>query len=338
MMAVWLMFILWLTGIGFWTLLNLITNTFWRAVPLDGKFSVWSLIIGLVVHVIVALIFGVADRAGGLVAAGVAHPDHRQRGADRAGHLGGHAVRHLAGGGPGGGPDHHAVGVRGRAPDLRGAGRRGGRHHHHRREGRRLHQADRGRAPRTRSVPGPGRRAACQPGHRAVPGPAGPALRDPGHRPRRGRGRGRRQPATAQAGPGKRGGAAPAAADRAQRRRPADGHLHQRRPRHGHRRTRRLRRHRERAEPAGDRPRRHLRVHRGHLRPGGPGDRRHLRRHQLRGVVRGRPAGRGGPARGAALLRDRHDPGPDPRDPARLPPGRRGPGRRAALPGPQPAG
>ncbi len=58
MMAVWLMFILWLTGIGFWTLLNLITNTFWRAVPLDGKFSVWSLIIGLVAHVIVALIFG----------------------------------------------------------------------------------------------------------------------------------------------------------------------------------------------------------------------------------------------------------------------------------------
>ena len=58
MMAVWLMFILWLTGIGFWTLLNLITNTFWRAVPLDGKFSVWSLIIGLVVHVLVALIFG----------------------------------------------------------------------------------------------------------------------------------------------------------------------------------------------------------------------------------------------------------------------------------------
>ncbi|HEY2240836.1 MAG TPA: OsmC family protein [Streptosporangiaceae bacterium] len=58
MMAVWLMFILWLTGIGFWTLLNLITNTFWRAVPLNGKFSVWSLIIGLVAHVIVALIFG----------------------------------------------------------------------------------------------------------------------------------------------------------------------------------------------------------------------------------------------------------------------------------------
>jgi uncharacterized OsmC-like protein len=58
MMAVWLMFILWLTGIGFWTLLNLITNTFWRAVPLNGKFSVGSLIIGLIVHVIVALIFG----------------------------------------------------------------------------------------------------------------------------------------------------------------------------------------------------------------------------------------------------------------------------------------
>jgi uncharacterized OsmC-like protein len=58
MMAAWLMFILWLTGIGFWTLLNLITNTFWRAVPLNGKFSFWSLIIGLAVHVLVSFVFG----------------------------------------------------------------------------------------------------------------------------------------------------------------------------------------------------------------------------------------------------------------------------------------
>src|ERR1700761_2972740 len=57
-MAVWLMFILWLTGIGFWTLLNLITNTFWRSVPLDAKFSLWAVIIGLVAHVVVSFIFG----------------------------------------------------------------------------------------------------------------------------------------------------------------------------------------------------------------------------------------------------------------------------------------
>jgi uncharacterized OsmC-like protein len=58
MMAVWLMFILWLTGIGFWTLLNLITNTFWRSVPLDAKFNLWAVIIGLVAHVVVSFIFG----------------------------------------------------------------------------------------------------------------------------------------------------------------------------------------------------------------------------------------------------------------------------------------
>jgi uncharacterized OsmC-like protein len=57
-MAVWLMFILWLTGIGFWTLLNLITNTVWRSAPLGDKFSVASLIIGLVVHVLMSLLFG----------------------------------------------------------------------------------------------------------------------------------------------------------------------------------------------------------------------------------------------------------------------------------------
>ena len=47
MMAVWLMFILWLTGTGFWTLLNLSANTFWRAAPLSPKFSLPAVIIGL---------------------------------------------------------------------------------------------------------------------------------------------------------------------------------------------------------------------------------------------------------------------------------------------------
>jgi uncharacterized OsmC-like protein len=58
MMAVWLMFILWLTGIGFWTLLNLISNTFWRAAPLGDTFSGPAVIIGLVVHVLMSLLFG----------------------------------------------------------------------------------------------------------------------------------------------------------------------------------------------------------------------------------------------------------------------------------------
>jgi uncharacterized OsmC-like protein len=58
MMAVWLMFILWLTGTGFWTLLNLITNTVWRSAPLGSKFSLAAVIIGLIVHVLVSFLFG----------------------------------------------------------------------------------------------------------------------------------------------------------------------------------------------------------------------------------------------------------------------------------------
>jgi uncharacterized OsmC-like protein len=58
MMAVWLMFILWLIGTGFWTLLNLITNTVWRSAPIGSKFSLTAVIIGLVVHVLVSFIFG----------------------------------------------------------------------------------------------------------------------------------------------------------------------------------------------------------------------------------------------------------------------------------------
>src|SRR5437588_11896658 len=58
-MAIWLMFILWLTGTGFWTLLNLITNTVWRSVPLGAMFSVTALVIGLAVHVMMSVLFGV---------------------------------------------------------------------------------------------------------------------------------------------------------------------------------------------------------------------------------------------------------------------------------------
>ncbi len=58
-MAMWLTFILWLTGTGFWTLLNLIANTFWRAAPLGPRFSGLAVVIGLVVHVLMSVLFGV---------------------------------------------------------------------------------------------------------------------------------------------------------------------------------------------------------------------------------------------------------------------------------------
>jgi uncharacterized OsmC-like protein len=58
-MAIWLMFILWLTGTGFWTLLNLITNTVWRATPLSPTFGGPALVIGLAVHVMMSVLFGV---------------------------------------------------------------------------------------------------------------------------------------------------------------------------------------------------------------------------------------------------------------------------------------
>jgi hypothetical protein len=39
MMAMWSMIVLWLTGVGFWTPLNLIAHTLWRGAPLDATFS-----------------------------------------------------------------------------------------------------------------------------------------------------------------------------------------------------------------------------------------------------------------------------------------------------------
>ncbi|MGH3125083.1 MAG: hypothetical protein ACRDND_29220, partial [Streptosporangiaceae bacterium] len=57
-MAVFSMIAMWLTGSGFWTPLNLIAHTFWRAAPLDGRFSAPALIIGMVVHMTMAMLFG----------------------------------------------------------------------------------------------------------------------------------------------------------------------------------------------------------------------------------------------------------------------------------------
>jgi hypothetical protein len=43
---------------GFWTPLNLIAHTFWRSAPLDGRFSAAALVIGMAVHMTMAMLFG----------------------------------------------------------------------------------------------------------------------------------------------------------------------------------------------------------------------------------------------------------------------------------------
>ena len=57
-MAAFSMITLWLAGSGFWTPLNLIAHTFWRSAPLDGRFSGAALVIGLAVHLTMAMLFG----------------------------------------------------------------------------------------------------------------------------------------------------------------------------------------------------------------------------------------------------------------------------------------
>lgn len=62
-MAVWSMAAMWVTGSGFWLPLNLIAHTFYRAAPLDARFSAPALVIGLAVHMTVASTFGIAIAA-----------------------------------------------------------------------------------------------------------------------------------------------------------------------------------------------------------------------------------------------------------------------------------
>ncbi len=57
-MAAFSMIALRLAGSGFWTPLNLIAHTFWRAAPLDGRFSAAALVIGMAVHMMMAMLFG----------------------------------------------------------------------------------------------------------------------------------------------------------------------------------------------------------------------------------------------------------------------------------------
>jgi hypothetical protein len=62
-MAVWSMVAMWLTGSGFWLPLNLVAHTFYRSAPLNATFSAPALVIGLAVHMTVAMIFGTAITA-----------------------------------------------------------------------------------------------------------------------------------------------------------------------------------------------------------------------------------------------------------------------------------
>ena len=59
-MAAWAMAAMWVTGSGFWTQVNLIAHTFYRAAPLDGTFSVSALLVGLAIHLTLASLFGTA--------------------------------------------------------------------------------------------------------------------------------------------------------------------------------------------------------------------------------------------------------------------------------------
>jgi hypothetical protein len=57
-MAIFSMTMLWLARSGFWTPLNLIAHTVWRSAPLNGRFSVAALVIGMAVHLTMAMLFG----------------------------------------------------------------------------------------------------------------------------------------------------------------------------------------------------------------------------------------------------------------------------------------
>jgi hypothetical protein len=61
MMAMFAMLAMWLDNVsdtGFWTPVNLIAHTFWRDAPLDEEFSVGGLILGMIVHMMMAMMLG----------------------------------------------------------------------------------------------------------------------------------------------------------------------------------------------------------------------------------------------------------------------------------------
>jgi hypothetical protein len=63
MMAMFAMLAMWLAApaeTGFWTPINLIAHTLWRGAPLDYEFSVGALVLGMVLHMMMAMALGAA--------------------------------------------------------------------------------------------------------------------------------------------------------------------------------------------------------------------------------------------------------------------------------------
>jgi hypothetical protein len=63
MMAMFAMLAMWLDGVtetGFWTPINLIAHTFWRGAPLDNEFSFGALVLGMILHMMMAMTLGAA--------------------------------------------------------------------------------------------------------------------------------------------------------------------------------------------------------------------------------------------------------------------------------------
>ncbi len=58
-MALFSMVMMWLLGLGLWTPLNLIANTFWRGAPLGGRFSLPAAIAGAGIHLTMAILVGI---------------------------------------------------------------------------------------------------------------------------------------------------------------------------------------------------------------------------------------------------------------------------------------
>ncbi|MGB2921877.1 MAG: DUF6789 family protein [Mycobacterium sp.] len=63
LMAVWSVLAMGLTGVGYWTPINLFAHTAFASAPLGATFSLPALIIGLLIHFAVAIGFGVVFAA-----------------------------------------------------------------------------------------------------------------------------------------------------------------------------------------------------------------------------------------------------------------------------------
>lgn len=59
-MAMWSMIVLAAIGDGFWRPVNLIAHLGWSSAPLDGSFSAGALAIGLMAHMALAMMLGIA--------------------------------------------------------------------------------------------------------------------------------------------------------------------------------------------------------------------------------------------------------------------------------------